>query len=106
MNVIRLLFRTAGMIALSIAVILATGDAMRSGASSALVLTPLGESWDFGSPATLAALRAHLGGGPAGNMLAGLLSLPAGIVFAAAAALLLLIGRRKRPAQAAVARGR
>jgi hypothetical protein len=93
---IRFFFRLAGMVALSIALILATGDAMRSVAASALKLTPLGESWAFGSPRTLASVRDYVGGdGPAMRNLFGLLDLPASAVFLIVAVLLLVFGRRR-----------
>jgi hypothetical protein len=94
---IRLFLRLAGFVALSIVVILATSDAMRSLSGSMVVLTPLGESWAFGSPGTLASVRDKLGGDSvAADSLFGLLNLPGSVVFLMIAVLLLLIGRRPR----------
>jgi len=54
---IRLIFRLLALAALSVATIMAVLDATRSIAQSALVLTPLIDSWAFASPDTLEALR-------------------------------------------------
>ncbi len=98
---IRFIFRLAGMVALSVAAIMAVLDLQRSIAASAPVLTLLADSWEFAFPSTFAAV-----GGAAGNdglalwdeALHGLASLPGFAVFAVLAVLFFLIGRRpQRP---------
>lgn len=54
---LRFLFRFLSTVSLAIAVVMAVLDATRSVASSALVTTPLGQSWQAVSPGTLAAVR-------------------------------------------------
>ena len=95
-RMLRFVIRLAGMIVLSVAAIMATADVTRSLAVSAPVFTPLGESWAYASPATLASVREHLGfGATEETSLFGLLNLPGSIVVALLAILLLVIGRRK-----------
>lgn len=57
---VRFLFRLAATVALSVCVIMAVLDVTRTIAASALVLTPLGASWQAASPETLAASQAFV----------------------------------------------
>lgn len=54
---LRFLFRFLSTVSLAVAVVMAVLDATRSVASSALVTTPLGRSWQAVSPDTLAATQ-------------------------------------------------
>jgi hypothetical protein len=56
----RFLFRVLATFALAIAVIMAVLDVTRTIAASALVLTPLGDSWRSVSPTTLEAMQAFV----------------------------------------------
>jgi hypothetical protein len=56
----RFLLRLAGLAFLSVAIIMAVLDATRSVAASSLVFTPLAQSWNWASPASLQATRAFL----------------------------------------------
>jgi hypothetical protein len=95
---IRLIFRLLALAALSVAAIMAVLDATRSIAQSALVLTPLADSWAFASPATLTALRdwvvVNLHPLVWDPLAASLLGLPGFVIFAALAFLLHAIGHR------------
>lgn len=57
---VRFLFRLMATVALSVCVIMAVLDVTRTIAASALVLTPLGVSWQTASPGTLSATQAFL----------------------------------------------
>ncbi|TWG91400.1 hypothetical protein L598_000600001400 [Mesorhizobium sp. J18] len=95
---IRFLFRALATVALALAVVMAVVDATRTIATSALVLTPLGESWHSASPKTFEAAREWLEGlGLSGlwdPALITILALPGFIVFAVLALALYAIGRR------------
>lgn len=97
---IRFLFRLLASIALAIAVIMAVVDATRTVAASALVLTPLAESWASVFPDSLAAVQEFLADRihPAAwdPVMTSVLALPGFVVFAALAFILYAIGRRPR----------
>lgn len=95
---LRFLFRLLATISLAIAVVLAVLDATRTVAASALVMTPLGESWLAVSPDTLATARKFtettlhpLLWDP---VMAGILRMPGFAVFGALALILYVIGHR------------
>jgi hypothetical protein len=96
---LRFLFRLAAAVALSVAVIMAVLDATRSVAASALVVTPLGDSWTAVSPATLARaesfVRDTIGPDIWDQAIAWLLDMPGFAVFAALAFVLYAIGHRR-----------
>jgi len=98
---VRFIFRLAGMVALSVATIMAVLDVQRSIAASAPVLTPLGDSWEFAFPSTFAAVGAAAGKDGLAlwrEAIDALTSLPGFAVFVVLAFLLLLIGHRpQRP---------
>jgi hypothetical protein len=58
--VVRFLLRLTALALLSVAFVMAVLDATRSVAASALVFTPLADSWAWASPASMAALRSLL----------------------------------------------
>ena len=94
----RFLFRLMATIALSISVIMAVLDVTRTIAASALVLTPLRDSWLAASPDTLAATQTFLvekihplAWDPVAVFLLGL---PGFVVFAVLALLLYAVGHR------------
>ncbi|MDV6227154.1 hypothetical protein R2G56_12725 [Nitratireductor aquimarinus] len=99
----RLIFRILALFALAVAVVMAVIDATRSIAASALVVTPLGESWYSVSPDTLNLSQALIQRytfpviwDPA---IIYILTLPGWLVFAVLALLFHAIGyRRKRHA--------
>jgi len=95
---IRALFRLFSMIALAVAVIMAVLDATRSIAAEAVVMTPLGDSWESFSPATLAQTREmvvrNLPDAVWDPLAVGLLALPGFAVFAGLALLFAIAGRR------------
>lgn len=95
---IRFLFRLLAMIALSVAAIMAVLDATRSIAASALVTTPLGESWAETLPDLLMLAEQNvrhyihpLAWDPVAPLVLGL---PGFAVFGALALLFYAIGRR------------
>lgn len=98
---IRFLFRLAGMVALSISVIMAVLDATRTVAASAIVLTPLNASWLAVSPDTRSAfetfVRAKAGPLAWDGVIAWVLAQPGFAVFAVLAFLLYLVGYRRQP---------
>ena len=81
----RLLLRLAGLACLSVAVIMAMLDATRSVAESALVATPLADSWTWASPGSMAATKAfvedRLSAVLWDPLMTGLLALPGWLVF-------------------------
>jgi hypothetical protein len=82
---------------LAVAVILAVLDATRSVAMSRLVLTPLGESWEALSPATLESMhRAIEARWPFlwDSVGVWLLSMPGSVLFAVLALLAYMVGHR------------
>lgn len=95
---LRFLFRFLATVSLAIAVIMAVLDATRSVAVSALVMTPLGRSWQAVSPETLAATRKFVETTlhPLlwDSVVVGILELPGFAVFAVLALLLYAIGHR------------
>ncbi|MGI3125198.1 hypothetical protein [Nitratireductor sp. PBL-C9] len=99
----RLIFRILALFALAVAVVMAVIDATRSIAASALIITPLGESWFSVSPDTLNLSQALIQRytfpviwDPA---IIYILTLPGWLVFAVLALLFHAIGyRRKRHA--------
>ncbi|CAN0654356.1 conserved protein of unknown function [Nitratireductor aquimarinus] len=99
----RLIFRILALFALAVAVVMAVIDATRSIAASALIITPLGESWYSVSPDTLNLSQALIQRytfpviwDPA---IIYILTLPGWLVFAVLALLFHAIGyRRKRHA--------
>ncbi|MBN7761536.1 MULTISPECIES: hypothetical protein [Nitratireductor] len=99
----RLIFRILALFALAVAVVMAVIDATRSIAASALIVTPLGESWYSVSPDTLNLSQALIQRytfpviwDPA---IIYILTLPGWLVFAVLALLFHAIGyRRKRHA--------
>jgi hypothetical protein len=97
---IRLPFRLAAMVALSVCVIMAVLDATRSVAASQLVLTPLATSWLAVSPDTLGAFEAFVRERihPLlwDTVIARVLDLPGFAVFAGLAFILYAIGHRPR----------
>lgn len=97
---LRLLFRLAAMVSLSVAVIMAVLDATRTVAASHLVMTPLGTSWTSASPDTLASFETFVRDktNPAvwDTVVAQALGLPGFAVFAALALVLYAIGHRPR----------
>lgn len=95
---IRFLFRLLAMLALAVAVIMATLDATRTVAAKMLVTTPLRDSWTSAWPDGLEGLQAFLqtkvhafAWDPVAVTV---LALPGFIVFAVLAFLLYAIGRR------------
>lgn len=95
---LRFLFRFLATISLAIAVVMAVLDATRSVAASALVMTPLGESWLSVSPDTMASTQKFteetlhpLLWHP---VMTGILQMPGFAVFGALALLLYVIGHR------------
>lgn len=95
---LRFLFRFLATVSLAIAVIMAVLDATRTVAASALVMTPLGESWLSVSPDTMAAARKFtetslhpLLWNP---VMACILQMPGFAVFGALALILYVIGHR------------
>lgn len=99
----RALLRLLSMVALAVAVIAGVLDATRSIAAEALVMTPLGHSWESLSPATLEAFETSVGGVlPAFAWDAAvrpLLGVPGFAFFAGLALVLYVAGRRpsRRP---------
>jgi len=100
---IRLLFRFLAVVALSIAAIMAVLDATRTLAASALVTTPLGESWAATMPDLLALTEQNvrhyihpLAWDPVALFI---LQLPGFAVFGVLALVLYAIGRKpeRRP---------
>ncbi len=99
----RLIFRILALFALAVAVVMAVIDATRSIAASALIITPLGESWYSVSSDTLNLSQALIQRytfpviwDPA---IIYILTLPGWLVFAVLALLFHAIGyRRKRHA--------
>ncbi|HWK69042.1 MAG TPA: hypothetical protein VNS34_29305 [Rhizobiaceae bacterium] len=95
---LRFLFRLLATIALAIAVVMAVLDATRTVAASALVMTPLGESWVSVSPDTLAAARqfteARLHPLLWDPVMTGIVRVPGFAVFGALALILYVIGHR------------
>ena len=93
---LRLLFRLAAMISLSVAVIMAVLDTTRSVAASALVMTPLKTSWLAVSPDTLAAtevfVREKIHPMAWDGAIAWILNLPGFAVFCGLALILYAIG--------------
>lgn len=98
---IRLLFRLAAMVSLSVAVIMAVIDATRSVAASQLVTTPLKTSWLAFSPDTLGTfesfVRTDINPMAWDAGMAWVLALPGFVVFAFLAFVLGAIGRRPEP---------
>ncbi len=93
---IRFILRLAGMIALSIATIMAVLDLRRSIGESMMVVTPFSDSWEFAFPGASAATT---GSGSWIEAMHGLAGIPGFLVFAMLATVLLTIGGRKhRPA--------
>jgi hypothetical protein len=100
---IRFLFRFLALVALSVAAIMAVLDATRSLAASALVTTPLGESWAATLPDLLALAEQNvrhyihpLAWDPAALFILGL---PGFAVFGALALIFYAIGHKpQRPA--------
>ncbi|MBY6001236.1 hypothetical protein [Tritonibacter mobilis] len=98
-----MIFRILALFALAVAVVMAVIDATRSIAASALIITPLGESWYSVSPDTLNLSQALIQRytfpviwDPA---IIYILTLPGWLVFAVLALLFHAIGyRRKRHA--------
>ena len=97
---IRFLFRFLAMVALSIAAIMAVLDATRTLAASALVMTPLGESWAETLPDLLAAaeqsVRHYLPPLAWDPVALFILGLPGFAVFGGLALVLYTIGRKPR----------
>lgn len=95
---IRLPFRLAAMIALSVSVIMAVLDATRTVAAQHLVTTPLMTSWLAVSPDTLGAfetfVRDKIHPLLWDTIVAGALNLPGFVVFAGLAFILYAIGHR------------
>lgn len=95
---IRFLFRLLAMIALSVAAIMAVLDATRTIAASALVTTPLGESWAATWPDLLALaernVRHYIHAIAWDPVALFILGLPGFAVFAALALLFYAIGRK------------
>lgn len=93
------LLRLLSMVMLAIAVIMAVLDATRSIAASAIVLTPLGDSWAAVSSSTLEAaertISENLPGFFSDPLATGFLNLPGFAVFAGLALLLAIAGRRR-----------
>jgi hypothetical protein len=93
---LRFLFRLLATISLAIAVVMAVLDATRTVAASALVMTPLGESWLSVSPDTLAAARTftHTTLHPLlwDPLMVGILRMPGFAVFGALALIFYIIG--------------
>lgn len=99
----RLIFRILALFALAVAVVMAVIDATRSIAASALVVTPLGESWYSVSPDTLnlaqALIQRYTFPVIWDPVIIYILNLPGWLVFAVLALLFHAIGyRRKRHA--------
>ncbi|WP_048645386.1 hypothetical protein [Nitratireductor soli] len=98
----RLLFRALAMVSLAIAVIMAVIDATRSIAASALVFTPLGESWYSVSPETLnlsqAVVQRYTLAVLWDPVALFILTLPGWLVFTALSLLFYTIGRPRRRA--------
>jgi hypothetical protein len=97
-GMIRFLFRLLAMVALSVATIMAVLDATRTIAASALVITPLGESWATSLPDLLALAEQNvhhyihpLAWDPVALFI---LKLPGFAVFGALALLFYAIGRK------------
>ena len=92
------LLRLLSMVLLSVSVIMAVLDATRSIAAEAIVLTPLGASWEALSPATLEQFRslvtANLPDFVWNEGVAALLALPGFAIFALLALLVAFAGRR------------
>lgn len=98
---IRFVFRLLSLAALAIACIMGVLDASRSLGARSLVLTPLGESWQQGSPATLAGFKGMVEGTGLpllwDPVMETVLKAPGFAVLAGLALLFLLIGyKRKR----------
>ncbi len=106
---IRFLFRLLATLALAVAVIMAVLDATRSIAASALVLTPLGESWQSASPATFETARQTIGTDIWAPLwdpgMLFILAQPGFVVFAVLALLFYLVGYRPRRAPRRFAAG-
>ena len=97
----RFVLRFLGGIALAIAVLFAVVDATRSVAASALVLTPLVESWASALPDSMAAFEgwvsARLGPSFWSGLARPLLSLPGWALFGVVGLLLAWLGRKPEP---------
>jgi len=94
---IRFFFRLFATLVLAGAVIMAVLDATRTVAASALVMTPLGESWSATFPASLASLQAFLEAKVSwlwDPILTAILKLPGFAVLGAIAFLLYAIGHK------------
>jgi hypothetical protein len=95
---LRFLFRFLSTVSLAVAVVMAVLDATRSVASSALVTTPLGRSWQAVSPDTLAAtqkfIEATLHPLLWDPVVLAILHLPGFMVFGLLALILYVIGYR------------
>lgn len=93
------LARAVGLVLLAVAVVSAVLDLTRTVAASALVATPLGESWSAVSPGTRAlaqeAVSERLAPFVWDGPVTWLLALPTWAVFGALAVLLLWAGRRR-----------
>ena len=96
---VRFLFRLAALASLAAAVILAVVDATRSVAASALVVSPLRESWQAAAPESLTSAKASIENGVhpyAWVTVDGLiLAAPGFVVFGLLSILLYAIGRRQ-----------
>lgn len=94
----RLILRLVATLALCVALIFAVTDATRSIAGSALVLTPLAQSWQLAAPeglARTASVVTNWGGPGLWAMIEGtMLALPGAVVFLLLAAVLFVAGRR------------
>jgi len=95
---LRFLFRFLAMVSLAVAVVMAVLDATRTVAASALVMTPLGQSWLAVSPETLAAtqrfIEATLHPLLWDPVVVNILKVPGFAVFGALALILYMIGYR------------
>lgn len=102
---VRFFFRMLAILALALTVIMLVIDATRSIAASALVFTPLGESWYSVSPDTLnlaqAVTQRHILPFLWDPVMIFILTLPGWLVFAVLSLIFYAIGRnRQRPAVA------
>lgn len=97
---IRFFFRSVAVMCLAVAVIFAVVDVTQSIGASALVLTPLSQSWDFVAPGMRDALAAWLSSTVhpffSDPVLATLVGWPTFAVFGGLALVLALFGRARR----------